>query len=119
MINDTLKTREVKFDMNTKLNDMKKFVLRNYAIEFLKYTGEINPNKFYKINSYFWANSWTIRVDVTRKILGFKHTKNYLFSLDTNKVQQILPESAPNEYAYNVKKGVSNPDSYLPQVTFL
>jgi len=53
--NDTLKTREVKFkfDMNTKLNDMKKFVLRNYAIEFLKYTGEINPNKFYKINSYF------------------------------------------------------------------
>jgi len=56
---------------------------------------------------------------VTRKILGFKHTKNYLFSLDTKKVQQILPESAPNEYAYNVKKGVSTPNSYFPKVTFL
>lgn len=121
MENDALKTREVKFkfDIDTKLDDMKKFVLRSYAVEFLKYKDEIDSNKFYRIDSYFWANSWTIRVDVTRKILGFKHTKHYLFSLDTNNVEQIVPDGEPNDYAYTVKKYVSNPNSYRPQVTFL
>ncbi len=92
-----------KFDGEPKLDNVKKFALTNYAVEYLKYYGEIKPSKCYYINSYFWVNDETIRVDVTRKVLGIKHTKYYVFNLLDNKVKQIIPDKYPNIYAYSEK----------------
>lgn len=103
---------EYKFDKNKELDVSKQLMLLHYAVKYLEYVKELDSKKHYKIVPNFWANSWTIRVDVTRKVLGFKRTKSYHFALDSNKVELIVPSKIPNEYAYTIKETISDTLSY-------
>ncbi len=110
-----------KFDKNKKLTNTQKQELLDCAVAYLDEFEIIDLEKLDSCISSFLPNlipeNYIIRIDATKRILGFKRTKTYYIDLLENFVEEVVPGKGGGKYTYLVKQLVLKPVSFLGYVS--